>query len=183
MSYLKPDVRSRILDAAMQIIFAAELIDDSESATSNTIKAGQIKLDIATLRQTPIRSWAGYLINSRKIRLQNFGASLFSDPGWDILLQILVSEIDGKPISVSSASVVSDTPMTTGLRWVNRLEEGKLIQRIPDSDDRRVFWLRLTPKALQLLTRQFAKEIEAIALLGGNSELGELRTARPMSDD
>ena len=83
-----------------------------------------------------------------KLRRQRdllFGADLFADPAWDILLDLFVGEVVNRKISVSSACIAAAVPPTTALRWIDRLTEEGLLQRVPDRDDRRRCHISLAP--------------------------------------
>lgn len=73
-------------------------------------------------------------------------ARLFSDPAWDILLDILINEGRLKRVSVSSACIASCVPATTALRWIATLEDHGLIERQPDPADARRTFVLLTKK-------------------------------------
>ncbi|WP_156455479.1 hypothetical protein [Sphingomonas sp. CCH5-D11] len=62
---------------------------------------------------------------------------LFSDPGWDILLSILIDEGSGRPSYVKSVTIAARLPDTTGLEWIRRLELHGLIISKADAADRR----------------------------------------------
>jgi DNA-binding MarR family transcriptional regulator len=71
---------------------------------------------------------------------------LFSDPAWDILLDILANEGRLNRVAVSSACIASCVPATTALRWLSTLEDHGLIERQPDPADARRTFISLTRK-------------------------------------
>jgi hypothetical protein len=73
---------------------------------------------------------------------------LFGEPAWDILLDLYVAQVDGKPVSVSSACIGSASPPTTGLRWLGILAQRDLIVREQDPDDQRRVLVRLSDRGL-----------------------------------
>ncbi|KPF63306.1 hypothetical protein IP79_10240 [Porphyrobacter sp. AAP60] len=74
-----------------------------------------------------------------------FGMHGFSvSPAWDIILDLYKANALGQDISVSSACIGAACPATTGLRWIQALENMKLIERRPDPEDRRRFVVSLT---------------------------------------
>jgi len=85
---------------------------------------------------------------SRRRRDAAFGADadLFGEPAWDILLDLLDADAHGRRISVTSASLASSVPATTGLRMIAILEERGLVVRTDDPLDRRRSYLSLTGK-------------------------------------
>jgi DNA-binding MarR family transcriptional regulator len=80
----------------------------------------------------------------RRRRSSYIPADLLGEPGWDLLLDLYASEYEGRLISVTSGSIASGAPTTTGLRWIRALETGGLIRRQPSRDDRRRYDLVMT---------------------------------------
>jgi len=82
-------------------------------------------------------------------RIFDDGDSLFSDPGWDILLDLFIEDAEHRPVSVSSACIAAGVPPTTGLRWLERLQRRGLITRTPDPLDGRKVYIALTDLACE----------------------------------
>ncbi len=72
--------------------------------------------------------------------MQGFAVS----PGWDILLDLYQAKIRGRQISVTSACIGGACPATTGLRWLQVLENRSLVLRKPDCADKRRIVVELT---------------------------------------
>lgn len=74
-----------------------------------------------------------------------FGIEGFAvSPAWDIMLDLYQAKILGKRISVTSACIGGACPPTTGLRWLQALENSHLIDRVPDPEDKRRGVVQLT---------------------------------------
>lgn len=95
------------------------------------------------------------LVRARRLRVQQLGADLFSDPAWDILLEAFACDLAQKRISVSGLCSASSVPATTALRWIEKLEEDGWLRRDPDRLDRRRCWLELTPIGSERLRHYF----------------------------
>lgn len=81
----------------------------------------------------------------RRLREKTFGLNgLFSDPAWDMLLDLFIARLEGRAISVTSACIASCVPTTTALRWISVLEKGGVICRQSDHKDKRRQFLDLT---------------------------------------
>jgi len=94
---------------------------------------------------------------SRRSRDGIFGnPELFGEPAWDILLDLYVADVGGKPVSVSSACIGSAAPPTTGLRWLGVLAEQGLVLREHDPEDQRRVLVRLTDRGLAAMDEYFA---------------------------
>lgn len=112
------------------------------SATPND-PVGQAPVDFARLART--------ILKARRAREQLFGARLFADPGWDILLDLRAHH--GSTKTVASLFVTECAPTTTGLRHLRRLERKGLVERWPDPTDARRRLVRLSDRGLKLMDR------------------------------
>lgn len=89
----------------------------------------------------------------RRRRDRVFPPGLFAEPAWDMLLDMVVAEAEGRRLSVSSACLAAAVPQTTALRWLNYLVESGLLTRGPLGGESRSTIVRLTPKARRLISR------------------------------
>lgn len=97
----------------------------------------------------------------RRKREKLFGIELFSDPAWDILLDLYVSETRRKKIDVTSACIAAGVPASTGLRWIAILVQNGYVERREDPADARRSLVSLTPLArnkLETLLEQIRRE-------------------------
>ncbi|MDP9056066.1 MAG: hypothetical protein M3N34_01850 [Pseudomonadota bacterium] len=98
------------------------------------------------------------IYEDRRRRVKLFGADLFGEPAWDILLDLFIATATGKQISVSSACIGSAVPSTTGLRWLAVLETRGLIVRENDDRDARRSHVRLSKLGHDQM-EQYLKEV------------------------
>ncbi|MCT8267798.1 MULTISPECIES: response regulator [Afifella] len=89
------------------------------------------------------------LVAARTDRDAIFKAKLFSDPAWDMMLDLAVAEATGRFVSVTSLCLASGVATTTALRRIDELQEADLIMRFPDETDRRRTLVRLTETGLE----------------------------------
>lgn len=90
-------------------------------------------------------------IRQRRVRADAFGADLFRDPAWDIVLDLYCSRTSGKLVGVMDACIAAGVPLTTAHRHVRRLLDATLIVTRRDPHDRRRSWLELTDAAAKLV--------------------------------
>ncbi|MBX9796735.1 winged helix DNA-binding protein [Sphingomonas sp.] len=96
------------------------------------------------------------VIKARRLRDALFGAGLFEDPAWDMLLDLHAAHLEGAQVSVSSLCIAAAVAPTTALRWIQRLTALGLLVRSPDPDDGRRAFLALSPAALAAMGRYWA---------------------------
>ncbi len=114
---------------------ALSLVEDETVAAS-----GASLVSATTARPNYLRA----LVAARADRDAIFQAGLFSDPAWDMLLDLAVAEATSRPISVTSLCIASGVPTTTALRRIDDLKEAGLLDRVPDPGDRRRILVKLT---------------------------------------
>ena len=125
-----------------------EVVDFSDVPDSVTAWAdGASTLDPAVIRG---------IIRARRLRNQFFGAGLFADPAWDILLDLMGARIEGRSVAVSSLCIAAAVPATTALRWIKQLTELGLLRRVADPLDGRRVFIELTEDAVDTLQSYFA---------------------------
>jgi DNA-binding MarR family transcriptional regulator len=94
-------------------------------------------------------------IQLRRLRSAFFDEQLFADPAWDMLLDLLHSELAQLRVATSSLCIAANVPATTSLRWINALTEAGLFKRRPDPCDGRRVFVELTPEASQKMRGYF----------------------------
>ena len=101
--------------------------------------------------QPTIAVWADRVRIMRMRRNELFGAPLFRDPAWDMLLELYVAGQNDRDVSVSSLSYGSGVSLSTAVRQIAELEKYKLVRRDRDEQDHRRAVVRATPKALSAI--------------------------------
>lgn len=91
------------------------------------------------------------IIAARAARRQHFESDLFSDPAWDILLELYALRCEQRRTSVSKLCIAAAVPTTTALRWMDRLQSDGLVKREADPYDRRRVWVALSDKGFEAL--------------------------------
>lgn len=77
---------------------------------------------------------------ARSRRTDFLSASLFGEPAWDMLLELFVSALEQKRVTVGALCIASKVPQTTALRWIDALlKEGLATRRSDPLDGRRIY--------------------------------------------
>ncbi|MGU3389935.1 winged helix DNA-binding protein [Sphingomonas sp. M1A8_2b] len=96
----------------------------------------------------------------RKVRDDLLGTSLFSEPAWDILLDLFISDDDGLRLSVSAVCIGARAPSATALRYLTMLQDSGLIERTRDERDGRRSHVQLTPLGRRRMANLLARMVE-----------------------
>lgn len=99
------------------------------------------------------------LEKQRSLRSDIFESKSFSDPAWDIFLDLCAATFANQKVSVSSVCAATDAPFSTALRYVNRLVDENLAVRLNDPHDKRRNMLELSELGLTRM-ETFLAEVE-----------------------
>jgi PAS domain S-box-containing protein len=92
------------------------------------------------------------LYKARRTRERFFPPDLFSEPGWDLLLDLYVAHHEARTVTTLSACIAANVPSSTGLRWVEKLEAMALIARSPCATDGRLALVELSADTIAQMT-------------------------------
>jgi len=93
------------------------------------------------------------MLKLRRDRERYFPAELFSDPAWDMLLDLTAARLEGRNVSVSSLCIAAAVPTTTALRWIRNLCDIGIFERTTDPDDLRRGIISLSERSAELMLR------------------------------
>jgi len=96
------------------------------------------------------------VIAARQARAKFFDSELFSDPAWDMLLDLTAAHGEGQRVSVTSLCIAADVPATTALRWLKQMVDSGVFVRIVDPGDKRRAFIALSDGSLEAMARYFA---------------------------
>lgn len=134
----------------------SERVVDSETSFAKIACGGVLGVN-GTLRHTPttdratLPSIAAAIYCLRRRRERLFATGLFSEPAWDLLLDLFAAETTRKRVSITSACIASVAPTTTALRCIKQLESENLIYRERDPMDARRSYIRLSTHSIGAL--------------------------------
>ena len=92
------------------------------------------------------------ILAARRGREAALGRELFSDPAWDILLELYAARVGGRRMSLSDLARAIDIPQSTVARWITALAERGLVVSSRDRDETRL-WIDLSPHGLAEMKR------------------------------
>jgi len=84
----------------------------------------------------------------RRDRSTFFPDELFSDPCWEMLLDLYDARLGAEEVTVTSLGAAAGVPLTTALRRMEALQKHGLIDRVEDSGDKRRTIMKLTEQGL-----------------------------------
>ena len=96
------------------------------------------------------------IIKRRQLRARYFQADLFSDPAWDMLLDLTMARAEHRRVSVTSLCLASGVPTTTALRWIAQMVDVGLFERVKDDQDKRRVFIALSDKGSETMASYFA---------------------------
>ena len=98
----------------------------------------------------PLLKRARTILENRRKRDAIFGAQMFSEPAWEILLTLYADQ-PGRRHTQSTVIDASGTSKTTALRWIDYLLDQDLVRREDHPTDKRQKFVSLSGKGRELL--------------------------------
>ena len=127
------------------------LLEGSADIGSWSATAGEKAFGAATLSRDDLKHFVRSLIKMRHRRNDIFKSAKFSDPSWDILLDLTSASLEGRDVPAISTSAAAGVPLTTALRYVKNLTDDGIIRRWEDPDDKRRSLVRLDNDAFECM--------------------------------
>lgn len=87
----------------------------------------------------------------RRLRTAFFPAELFSEPAWDLILDIFAAERTGEPVRMSKAHLSACAPPSVAERKARMLVKIGMVTATPVTPGGRKLELKLTPRAASQL--------------------------------
>ena len=96
-------------------------------------------------------------IQMRRLRKSHFGGAQLSGPVWDMMLDLMLADTNGRELSASDLAAGAGVPLSSGLRMIASLEAQGLVRRFIDQHDRRRSLVELTDKGSERMESYFEK--------------------------
>jgi DNA-binding MarR family transcriptional regulator len=107
-------------------------------------------------------SAARFSLDARQGRVEHFSPAMFGEPAWDLLLALYVTQADNPAPAVSNLAKTAGIAITTAFRWIDYLEEKRLIERKRSSDDGRALAVALSEDGRARLEGYFTDVLAGI---------------------
>lgn len=147
---VKPIDRDKILRAVQSAKMVHEqnrpIVASAEESDTPRPSVAGLSND-ATVRRNALTM----LRKIRKVRSRYFPEELFSDPCWEMLLDLYDARLSGEEVTVTGLGVTSGVPLSTAMRRMQELQKHGLIERIDDLNDKRRQLVTLTPGGLRAI--------------------------------
>jgi FixJ family two-component response regulator/DNA-binding MarR family transcriptional regulator len=96
------------------------------------------------------------IMKARRQRGKYFENDLFSDPSWDILLELTAAHLEGRQESVTSVALATSVPTSTAMRRIREMTDKGLLHRWDDPSDARRIFVALTEDTSQRMLKMLA---------------------------
>jgi LPS sulfotransferase NodH len=126
-------------------------------AELDRLQAMLASFDPATPANDISAGWIRSILRARRRREEIFGAEIFADPAWDILLELYAIELERGRITISRLCDVATVPFSTGVRHISQLEQSGLLVRQRDPNDRRRTFVKLSRLGAVGMAEYFGK--------------------------
>jgi DNA-binding MarR family transcriptional regulator len=114
------------------------------------------------------------IIRAREKRATFFGSELFADPAWDIMLELFLAQLTQRKMASSDLGIATPVPMSTALRWIEKLAEGGWIRRRPDPSDHRRGFVELSAKGSAAMHAWIDELVESQPKRAGDDRVRDL---------
>ncbi len=130
------------IQESLQALMTKLGVQEKDAATSDEDVAASIK-NPNSIHPSVLKS----IIKARRNRQKYFEGDLFSDPSWDILLELTAAHIENRQESVTSVAIAASVPASTAIRKIRELSDRGLLKRWTDPTDARRIFVALTDDA------------------------------------
>ena len=115
-----------------------------------SLDSGAPDAEVPDGEELKLEQRARRLLENRRKRIAIFGAQMFAEPAWDMLLLLFLSG-RGRRQTQSSLCELSGASRSTAMRWIEFLAGRGLVRREDHPTDKRHNFVSLTEKGRHLL--------------------------------
>jgi hypothetical protein len=106
------------------------------------------------------------IYKARRLRDRCITASIFADPAWDMLLDLYIASFEDRRVRTTGACHGAQVPVTTGLRWLDKLQKNGLVSRHGSASDLRLTHVALTSLGRDQMSQFLSRLLDAEHLIG-----------------
>lgn len=131
------------------------ILKEKLSAARDGLSQAQEFLDFASTRRDPgidLTQLAERLYKGRRARERFLPSGLFGEPCWDLLLDLYIARHRKRIVTTTGACIAACVPMSTGLRWLEKLEAASIVERSPCPRDHRLILVTLTDEGVDRMS-------------------------------
>lgn len=103
-------------------------------------------------------------IARRRRRERIFPSGYFADVAWELLTDLYEAHQHHQQISVTMLGLHGGVPLTTTLRYLDRMVADGFVERTPDKTDRRRIHVQLTERGIKAMDDVFRQPAEPTRL-------------------
>lgn len=104
------------------------------------------------------------IYRARRRRAKLFNKLLFSEPAWDMLLDLFIASVRGRVVSPQSLCSAADVPEAVGLRWIEVLFREGLIRRRDVDVDGQVTSIEISDRGFELMQKYVLDGVTAFEM-------------------
>ncbi len=139
------------IQESLQALIGKLGLQDKDQTTSDEDVAASIR-NPNSVHPSVLKS----IIKARRNRQKYFEGDLFSDPSWDILLELTAAYVENRQESVTSVAIAASVPASTAIRKIRELSDRGLLKRWTDPTDARRIFVALTEDASKRMLAMLA---------------------------
>ena len=155
-----PELESRLesVEGKLKLIISQLESDDSQGLPTSAAQQAEKLKRVRRKVEPDYATMAEQLYFERRKRDEIFQLpTVFGEPAWDMLLDLMMARERGQKLSVTAVTQGAAAAPTTALRYLAILESLGLIERKRDQNDGRRSWLQLTDAGHQKMSAFFDK--------------------------
>lgn len=127
----------------------ADRVDAIDRQTRKLIADAEMA---AAAHSGDLNDFARHILAGRKQRDRYFDPMLFSNPAWDILLNLFVADSEGRPVTLLDSCLISTIPQGVALRWLGYLKQEEMVLERSDPENPGQTLIRLSEQTRRAIT-------------------------------
>jgi len=139
---------------------ADELALVAKEAGSGDDNATPLPVSNVTEALSP-RAYFEALLRLRRTREQYFGSTLFGEPAWDIMIELMIARIDGHEKKTSELGAFLGSSDSDRRAFIDALIESRLVERFHNGNDEADDYVALSSEAARRMAELYRARTRA----------------------